>query len=230
MILLFWVYPYEKIFLHKETRQKFAKVGAPYQPKCPPPWIQRVRSPLSPEEWAEIKANREKDYACQSLLSRLTIQKLKLEDRLSDPPTTIPLADRISASVPNIHIAPPIPNTLHFHKSKILLCIEEFQPLLLSTVIQLEPVFKILDRKDSNEDLGLAVKVSPEIRDSIWEWFLRLQDLNTDLDTIGHKLTNAQWRGLKGALKKIGKVSFDNLKNRLPEICSDLAQLNITLP
>ena len=162
----------------------------------------------------------------------MTIQKLKLEDRLSDSPTTTPtpLADRISAPAPNIHIPPPIPSTLHFHKSKILLHIEEFQPLLLTTVVRLEPVFRILDKEDLNEDLGLAVRVPPEIRDGIWEWFLRLQDLNADLDTIGHKLTNAQWRGLKGALKKIGKVSFDNLKNRLPEICSDLAQLNITLP
>lgn len=78
--------------------------------------------------------------------------------------------------------------------------------------------------------MGLAARVSPEVRDNIWGWFLQLQDINEDLDTIGHKLTNAEWRGLKGALKKIGRVSFEEVKSRLPDICNELAELNITLP
>src|SRR5579875_1313694 len=219
---------YERIFLTKETRLKFAKVGAPRYTKYPPPHTPFHHTPLSPEEWAVIRAEREEDYARQSLLSRLTIQKLKLEDRLSDPP--VPLINRITAPSPDIHIPPPIPNTLHFRKTKILLRIEEFRPLLLATLVRLEPVFKILDKEDLNEDLGLAARVSPEVRDNIWGWFLQLQDINENLDTIGHKLTNAEWRGLKGALKKIGRVSFEEVKSRLPDICNELAELNITLP
>lgn len=69
-----------------------------------------------------------------------------------------------------------------------------------------------------------------EVRDNIWRWFSKLQDLNAELETIGHKLTNAEWRGLKGVLKKIGKVSFTEMKGRLPEICTELEQLKITLP
>ena len=220
---------YECIFLTKETCSKFAKVGAPQVTKYPqlPPKV--PHSSLSPEEWAEIKAEREADYASQSLLSRLTIQKLKLEDRLSDPP--VPLIDRISTpTYKEYHIPPPIPKSLHFHKTKLLLRIEEFRPLLLATLTRVGPFFSILNLEDKKEALGMTAGIPLEVREQLWVWANRLEYLYSNLETEGHKLTNAEWRKLKKACKEIGRVSFEKLKDRLPDISTKLAELEITLP
>ena len=87
-----------------------------------------------------------------------------------------------------------------------------------------------LNREDDNEHYGLTVRVSREVRDSLWSWYSHLEELYADLEVIGHKLTNAEWRRLKGALKCIGKVDFTQLNTRLPDICNELVALSITLP
>ena len=102
--------------------------------------------------------------------------------------------------------------------------------MLLVTVTRLEPIFQRLKDEDLYQDSGHAARVSESTRDELWKWFDRLQDLCDDLKNLGRLLTNAEWRNLKGALKRIGKVSFEKLDSRLPEICLELAQLNITLP
>ena len=66
--------------------------------------------------------------------------------------------------------------------------------------------------------------------DNIWKWWDRLQTLGDELDKIGPDIKVTQWRHFKGDLKRIGKVSFKDLDSRLPEICNELAKLNITLP
>jgi hypothetical protein len=216
--------------LSKETCLHFAKVGAPHQ-TVKPHYTTPITHALSLEECIDLLTEREETNTHQSLLSRLVLESHRLEERLSSPPPLpLPLAERISEPPTTIHIPPPIPDHIHFRKTKLLLRIKEIGPLLEATKVRLEPLFIRLNEEDDKEESGLAVRVPLEIRNKLWIWHRRLEDLYEDLDTLGHRLTNAEWRKLKGALKRIGKVSFKDLNNRLAEICTELLELEITLP
>ena len=39
---------------------------------------------------------------------------------------------------------------------------------------------------------------------------------------------NKEWRILKKQLKAIGRISFENLNQRLPEICKEIDALNLS--
>ena len=218
---------YEIIRPSKELCLKFKRAGAPV-PTIQPRWY-TVQTPiLSTEEQLELLQLREERKEQQTLLSRLTLERRRLEDRITDPP--LPLIECISDSPSDIHIPPPIPQKLHFHKSKILNCIKEIFPLLEATKTHLEPLFKKLNEMDCEEEIGHAVKVPKEKRDKLWKWYNCFEDLYENLEELGHKLTQKEWRELKGALKRIGRVSFLELDNRLSEICKELVNLNITFP
>ena len=169
-----------------------------------------------------------KETAHQTLLAQL-FHKSKLLDRITDAPAPLPLVERLSTP-PLPHIPPPIPDTLHFHKTKILSRIKEHMPLLEATKIRLEPLFTKLNKEDDNEHYGFAVRVPRDVQDTLWSWYSCLEELYADLEVIGYKLTNAEWRKLKGALKHISKVDFTQLNTRLPDICNELVALSITLP
>ena len=142
----------------------------------------------------------------------------------------LPLKDCITFTSPPVHIPPPLSEELQFHKIKLLLQIKEFRSLLETTTIHLQPLFTKLNEVDAEEDQGYAAKVFLEHRECLWGWYNHLEDLYENLDKEGHKLTNAEWRKLKGALKRIGKVSFEDLQNRFSDICAELVELEITLP
>ncbi|KAE9391886.1 hypothetical protein BT96DRAFT_1000873 [Gymnopus androsaceus JB14] len=143
------------------------------------------------------------------------------------------LSYRISVLPEPIHIPPPIPNTLKFRKTKLLCRIEELKPNLLATTIRLQPIVAKLSAEAEQQRLGLPISISPEIGIRLWDWYQKLDELDEleeKLDTIGHTLTNAQWRRLSGSLKQIGGVSFVNLSERFSEVCKELYDLNIKLP
>lgn len=222
---------YEVIKPSKANKAKFSHVGAPRYQKHPVTFDLSYMPPLTLEQRLELASYHQEERETLSLLSRLTMEKRSLEDRLSDPP--IPLINRISdppASSSPIHIPPPIPCTLKFRKSKLLTRIEELKPNLLATLIRLQPIFKRLNAEAERSHFGLPITVPQEMGIRLWNWYQRLEKLEEKLDTIGHTMTNAQWRGLSGALKKIGRVSFVNLADRFPEVCKELDDLDITLP
>lgn len=222
---------YEVIKPSKANKAKFSHVGAPRYQKHPVTFDLSYMPPLTLEQRLELASYHQEERETLSLLSRLTMEKHSLEDRLSDPP--IPLIDRISdppASSSPIQIPPPIPKNLKFSKSKLLLRIEELKPNLVATIIRLQPIVTKLNAEAEKQKLGLPITVSPKVGIKLWDCFQRLEKLEEKLDTIGHTMTNAQWRGLSGALKKIGRVSFVNLADRFPEVCKELDDLDITLP
>ena len=221
---------YEVIKPSKANRAKFRKVGAPRYQKYPITFDLSYMQPLTLEQRLEFASYHQQERETLSLLSRLTLESRTLEERLSDPPVSLPLIDRISVTPQPIHIPPPIPKTLKFWKTKLLCRIEELRPNLTSTIIRLQPIVTKLSAEAQKEKLGLPITVSPEIGIRIWDWFQELERLEEKFDTIGHKLTNAQWRKLSGTLKRVGRISFVNLADRFPEICKELDNLNITLP
>lgn len=214
----------ERITPSKAIRTKYVDFGKPRK-VVKPKNKKVVTHPLTLEERLEIRKEVETETAERSLLSRLTLErrKLLLEDDL--PP--LPLIERISA--PEYQPPAPLPN-IDFHKTKILKRIKEFEPLLEATKARVDPLFKKLQEDDDDEHLGIAGRVPLDDRNILWKWFNRLDSLYSTLDTRGHELTNHEWRDLKGALKRIGKVSFKDLDSRLTEICKELVKLNITLP
>ncbi|KAE9386531.1 hypothetical protein BT96DRAFT_1006003 [Gymnopus androsaceus JB14] len=225
---------YEVIKPSKANKAKFSHVGAPRYQKHPVTFDLSYMPPLTLEQRLELASYHQEERETLSLLSRLTMEKRSLEDRLSDPP--IPLIDRISdppASSSPIHIPPPIPSTLKFRKSKLLTRIEELKPNLLWPLsLDSSPLFQRLNAEAERQiSFGLPIHCSSkEMESRLWNWYQRLEKLEEKLDTIGHTMTNAQWRGLSGALKKIGRVSFVNLADRFPEVCKELDDLDITLP
>ncbi|KAE9399402.1 hypothetical protein BT96DRAFT_939477 [Gymnopus androsaceus JB14] len=198
---------YEVIKPSKANKAKFSHVGAPRYQKYPVLFDFQYHPPLTLQERMEYSSYHEQERNTLSLLSCLTMEQHSLENCLSDPP--IPLIDRISdppASSSPIHIPPPIPNTLKFHKSKLLLQIEELKPNLVATIIRLQPIVAKLNAEAEKQKLGLPITVSPKVGIKLWDCFQRLEKLEKKLDTIGHTMTNAQWRRLSGALKKIGRL------------------------
>ena len=160
------------------------------------------------------------EAAEKSLLKCLEEPKKSLEERLAEAREGMPLIDHISR----------IPGDAKFRKTKILLRIKEFEPILEATKICLDPLFEKLNKEEKAEAIGDAVRVSERIRNELWTWWDQFQDIYMDLDTIGHRYTNKQWRELKGVLKRIGKIPFDNLDSRLAEICNELVELKPTFP
>ena len=79
----------------------------------------------------ELLNLKEEETTHQTLLAQL-FHKSKLLDRITDAPAPLPLVECLSTP-PLPHIPPPIPNTLHFHKTKILSHIKEHMPLLEAT-------------------------------------------------------------------------------------------------
>ena len=97
--------------------------------------------------------------------------------------------------------------------------------MLNATRDRLDVLFKELLKEDADEEAGLPVKVPLEARNYLWTWFDPFQDLYENFEDRGHKLTNKQFRNLRGTLKKIGRVDFTNFKERIRDICKALVDI-----
>ena len=219
----------ERITPCKDTCIKWSNTFVPR--KAPKPFHEKVRTrTFTPEELEFFREDWLLRVAEMNLKSQFAAEERRREqliNRISDP--TPPLIDRIAPRNEYVPTAPP-EKELKFHKTKILARIKEFEPVLEATKTRLDPFFFALRHEDSREDLGLSFSVPAEVRTELWGWWDRFQVLYDELRTLGHDLTNAQWRQLGGAIKRIGRVSFEDLDNRIPEISQKLADLKITLP
>ncbi|KAK7434120.1 hypothetical protein VKT23_020344 [Stygiomarasmius scandens] len=215
-----------------QNRKKFSKVGRPQRcDKCCPhscscynyPW---PRNRHTPDETRTLQLSSEEDIERLGKLASL----ISLRDRLSSPPPTSPLIHRINLSPPPVHIPPPIPNDIHFRKTKLLNCIKEYYVMMDATRLRLDPIAKKLIEDDERQHLGLEVKVPREVRDKTWEVIEKFNEYYEKLDTVGHKMTNKKWRLLKKAVKAIGGVSFTDLDSNLHSVCNNLLGLEIMFP
>ena len=187
---------------------------------------------LTLEERLELQKEAEAEAAERSLLHRLTIERQKLVDRITDAPP--PLHERLSEpgpSRPDYQPPAPIPNKIHFIQTKKLKRLEDLKVVLGAIRENLDPVFEILKEDEDREKLhGIRSLVSEEIRDNLWGWYNEVQEIGLRETEEWRKLTNKQWRNLFGALKKIKKVSCKNPKERFRDICLELRHLNIEIP
>lgn len=218
-------YRSERIKISKETRDKFANVCK--RRKVPKPYNKPVVTPtLTLQERLDHTRDWAEHTARQQELSRLVMERRRLEDRISSPPP--PLIERIAA--PEYEPPAPIPEDIHFRKSWAILRIKEATKVFDGTREHLDPLFDKLKKEEARAVLGLAIRVSVELQEEMWKWVGPFLDVHDKLKEYGHELTKKEWRDLFGALKRIGKVKFDHLDSRLVEICEELVALKLTFP
>jgi len=218
----------EHVVFTKEAKECTKHIGHPTKHYKPPPSVPLVQHILLKEEYAEIRKEHEEHMSNMSLLNRLTKERDSLEKRIA---SSTSLLDRITPCETKLPtFSQPIPTSLHFKQTKKILRIDEFQSIIRPTLNRLEPVFKALQSRVDSLPLPQEKLVEEELNDPIWEWFNRLQDIEMNFEEIGHKFKNSDWRKLKGACKRISKVSFNNPATRLVDIRKELLSLDITLP
>ncbi|EED82554.1 predicted protein [Postia placenta Mad-698-R] len=122
---------------------------------------------------------------------------------------------------PSYEYEPPKPlPDIHFQRTKILLRTSEYNEMFAATADRLEPVFARMEKEEGSLEPEVVVKVR-----RMGDGF---DELYHGLEKKARRLTNRHWRVIKRDLKRIGHVSFEDLSSRLPEICNELASLNIT--
>ncbi|KAF9798064.1 hypothetical protein IEO21_10790 [Rhodonia placenta] len=192
----------ERIAIH--NMHKFDDVGKPRR-IVRPTILPLIRRPFNPERAEKAKRDIE-ELALRAHL----FKKQQLLDRISDPAP--PLIDRIDMQAgPSYKYEPPklLPD-IHFQRTKIL----------LRTSDRLEPVFAQMEKEEGN--------LEPEVVAKVRRMGDGFDELYHGLEKKAHRLTNRHWRVIKRDLKRIGHVFFEDLSSRLPEICNQLASLNIT--
>lgn len=111
---------------------------------------------LTLQDCMEIVKDAQTRASERSLLSRLTIKKWRLIDRIMELPAidiTKPLSHH------KYQPPAPIPSDIRFRKTKIQLCIEEFKPMIRATLDQLDLLFLKLNRVDGLKDKGLRLQI-----------------------------------------------------------------------
>ncbi|KAF9439517.1 hypothetical protein P691DRAFT_769542 [Macrolepiota fuliginosa MF-IS2] len=195
----------ERITISQETRDKFKDAGKTRKAIHPPPSCPLILHILSTEEYAEKYKEFDEHTNKLSLLACLTpkplIERLTLEDVTSTISFVSPRINLEPREYTPYTPSPPIPTNLRIHKTKYLLRIQEFHKLIQPTMDRLEPVFKALEQRVQDLSL-LQEKLAEEVlNDPLWEWFNQLQVIERDIEEIGHKFKNGDWRKLKGACK-----------------------------
>ena len=216
---------YERIYITPATRRLFKDVGKPRKVYNPGerPLVSRI---FSPEEYAAIRQEQEQHLASRDLLSRLLVKHRKLEDRLTTPPP--PLIQRVAP--PEYQAPAPIPKAVKFRKHKIFKRIEEYKALVDQTITRLKPLFAKLNERMEALDSTVEKMAEDSRLEPIWKWYNRLAEIRDILTEEGHNFGASHWRQLKGACKRISKVSLENLDNRVEEICEELLRMNLTVP
>ncbi|KAF7797200.1 hypothetical protein EIP86_008392, partial [Pleurotus ostreatoroseus] len=189
------------------------------------PLVSRI---LSVEEYAKIRQEQAQHLADRDLLSRLLVKSRKLEDRLTTPPP--PLIERLAPRTPAYEAPAPLLKQVKFRKHKIFKRIEGYKGLVDPTITRLKPFFAKLNER--MEGPGTSVKKMAEDKrlEPIWNWYNQLAEIKDIITGEGHEFRVSAWRQLKGACKRIGKVSFENLDSRLDEICNELIVMDIQVP
>ncbi|EED82500.1 predicted protein [Postia placenta Mad-698-R] len=92
--------------------------------------------------------------------------------------------------------------------------------MFAATADRLELVFARMEKEEGS--------LEPEVVAKVRRMGDGFDELYHGLEKKARRLTNRHWRVIKRDLKRIGHVSFEDLSSRLPEICNELASLNIT--
>ncbi|EED84628.1 predicted protein [Postia placenta Mad-698-R] len=122
---------------------------------------------------------------------------------------------------PSYEYEPPKPlPDIHFQRTKILLRTSEYNEMFAATADRLEPVFARMEKEEGS--------LEPEVVAKVRRMGDGFDELYHGLEKKARRLTNRHWRVIKRDLKRIGHVSFEDLSSRLPDICNELASLNIT--
>ena len=131
--------------------------------------------------------NTKKTLVEHLLLKQESVKDKSLLERIGiDPTPSTKLYNKLVEADPCWHKVDDFyfascPPELHFRKNKKLLRIKEYKELLEPTLDRISLFFtKMSENKTWAED--------PQY-DSLWKWFNWLQDIITELDEIGHKLT-----------------------------------------
>jgi hypothetical protein len=214
-----------------ESVRKFDAVGRP-KPKArkdywrigePVPLVRPQGEELARRltESAEVY---DQERAERSLLDRLTTERQKLEERITSPPP--PLISRIAPGPSNYQIPAPPPPDLHFARTKFLRRAHEFHAIIMAVRDQFDPIFEQLVEYEKDK-LGIVVDIPQELREGLWIWWDRLEDIGNEIDTISRGFKEQDWRNFGGALKRLKKV---DTKLPLVDLCNVLSEMNITLP
>ena len=184
---------------------KLRKVYKPYHKKT-------IHRPFDPELAAEGQHEIER----KALLGHL-FAKLSLLDRISEP--SPPLITRLGPARPEYVAPPPVPD-IHFRKTKILERIKDYNVMFAAAADRLEPLFERVEREGQglSEDTKAKLKVMGDGFDNLYH----------GLEEKAHHITNKEWRLIKRDLKKISKVSFSSMGSRFPDICREIAELDLT--
>ena len=212
----------ERIDISRDIRERFADIGKPR--KIAPPRSTKVKPHvLTLEERLNLAEETVTEMAEKHLLHDLIKERNRLDHLTTTP---IPLIDRITPAREEYHPPAPIPDQLKFRKDKILKRIEEHKPMFEAVKARLGPYFNQL-AEDMTGEL-----IEPADNHKIWQWWGQFQDLYDNIDNVGHDLTNKEWRGVKGAMRRIGRISLTNYtsKERSIEIGKELAALNLSFP
>lgn len=201
---------YERITI--SDPHKFKDVGkhhVPYKPFHKP----LVHHPADPE----IMRQGDEDIKRLALLASLLKQLRDLE-HAPTPAPSVPLIDRIEPRPVTYDLPKAIPKTLRFRKKQNINRVKDYNILFGATVDRLDTFVGMVETD---------TRLTAETRDGTLKWVTDLDNLYHELEARERKLTNKQWRLIKRDLKRIGRVSFVNLRNRLPEICEELLKLEL---
>lgn len=215
----------ERISISKETRDRYKDVckrRPAYKPKR-----EVVKTHAADPE---IMRQGDEDIARLGLLSRLLTEKRKLEDRISNPP---PLIERL-ATPPPVFVPPPvvIPKDAFFKKEYINRRVQEVRPILEAVKERFDPwVMNLSFFEGVHYHTGIP-GLSDEVLDKVWDTWKNFEDVYENFDKKpGHRWTNATWRGIIGACKRMGRVSVDWKEvSDIVDTCNKLAEMDLTFP
>ena len=215
----------EYITPSKDIREKYKDLGAPRRyPK--PKFNKHKPRTLTEEERKQLLQEAEARAQENALASKLFFEKQKLKQKSLLERISIPLEQRITGA--DYEYKPVDLSNLHFTKNAYLKRLSEVAVMIDAVMGRLAPLVTKLNDEDAREDLNLSTRVDPEVRQKLWVMYNSLQDVYEEYDTKGKEWYHKKWRRLIGALKRIGKVSFERLEERFPEICNELVALNLT--
>lgn len=217
----------ERISISAETRKRYANAGKARRYSKPAATPKVTTRPMTLLERIDLHKEIDQEVAEKNHLNRL-YAKRRLLDRISEPHTS--LLQRLSPANAEYVIPGPLPKGLDFCKKTTLIRINDLRSNCEATYDRLAPLIQKLEDDEDRERNKIAVKVPLMTRHAIWNWWEPFQELATDWDVKGRKLTNKGFRQFAGACNRIGKVSFADLDNRLVEICVELKGKNITFP
>ena len=217
----------ERIDISKETREKYKDVCKRRPQMKPKKYIVHTHPahPDSLERTIQHLVDKAIDNA-------VLMRQRRLEDRISNPR---PLASRITDSRPlserleeaQIEMDEKYPElpSIDFKKKFRQDRIKEFHNILGPTIDRFTPIFKWIDTEEGYNSL------KEEEVDKLWDWFSKLQDIELNLEHVGHQWKKSKpWRDLRGACKSLKNVDCKDFNRRKLDIVRQLLGKDIRLP